>query len=172
MNLQGSCRCGAVKFSLLSHTPCPFMRCYCSICRKVDGGGGYAINIMGMNDSLKISQGGKHIKTYAVVLPTSGDADDKKDPPKQEKRSSNVRSFCGECGTHLWAYDKSWEHWIYPFASAIDTDLPTPPHVIHMMLGSKASWVEPEVKEGDKSFEEYPEEGIEEWHKNNKCYIK
>lgn len=34
MELQGSCRCGAVKFSALSHTPYPFMRCYCTICRK------------------------------------------------------------------------------------------------------------------------------------------
>lgn len=46
MELQGSCRCGGVKFSCLSHTPYPYMRCYCSICRKLAGGGGFAINIM------------------------------------------------------------------------------------------------------------------------------
>ena len=38
---EGSCHCGAVKFSLQSHTPYPYMRCYCSICRKTGGGGGY-----------------------------------------------------------------------------------------------------------------------------------
>ena len=48
MLLEGSCRCGAVRFSLDSHTPYPYQRCYCSICRKSAGGGGYAINIMGV----------------------------------------------------------------------------------------------------------------------------
>jgi hypothetical protein len=47
MRLEGSCHCGSVRFSVESHTPYPFMRCYCSICRKTQGGGGYAINIMG-----------------------------------------------------------------------------------------------------------------------------
>ena len=140
------------------------MRCYCSICRKVDGGGGYAINIMGMKDSLKV-KGEEHIKTYAALLPAEAGE-------KQGKPSSNVRSFCGECGTHLWAYDESWAQWIYPFASAIDTAIPTPHHTVHMMLGSKASWVVPDVKEGDVCFEEYPVEGIEEWHKKNQCYIE
>ena len=47
MELQGSCRCGLVKFSLNSRTPAPYMRCYCSICRKVAGSGGFGINVMG-----------------------------------------------------------------------------------------------------------------------------
>ncbi len=47
MLLEGSCHCGAVKFSVESYTPYPYMRCYCSICRKTAGGGGYTINIMG-----------------------------------------------------------------------------------------------------------------------------
>ena len=45
MLLKGSCRCGAVGFEVESHTPAPFMLCYCSICRKQQGGGGYAINL-------------------------------------------------------------------------------------------------------------------------------
>ena len=44
MRLEGSCRCGAISFSVGSHTPYPYQRCYCSICRKNAGGGGYAIN--------------------------------------------------------------------------------------------------------------------------------
>ena len=32
MRLEGSCRCGAVSFSVDSHTPYPYQRCYCSIC--------------------------------------------------------------------------------------------------------------------------------------------
>jgi hypothetical protein len=47
ITLEGSCRGGAVRFSVASHTPCPYQLCYCSICRKTVGGGGFAINIMG-----------------------------------------------------------------------------------------------------------------------------
>jgi NAD+ synthase (glutamine-hydrolysing) len=45
MQLQGSCHCGSVSFSVQAAQPCPFMRCYCSICRKTAGTGGYAINL-------------------------------------------------------------------------------------------------------------------------------
>ena len=54
MTLDGSCRCGAVRFTVESHTLYPYQRCYCSICRKQDGGGGYAINIMGAANTLKV----------------------------------------------------------------------------------------------------------------------
>ena len=54
MKLDGSCQCGAVTFSLESKTPYPYMRCYCSVCRKTDGGGGYAINLMGEAASLQV----------------------------------------------------------------------------------------------------------------------
>ena len=54
MRLDGSCHCGGVRFRVESHTPYPFMRCYCSICRKTQGGGGYAINIMGEADTLEV----------------------------------------------------------------------------------------------------------------------
>jgi len=46
MKLKGSCHCGAVSFEVESKTPQPFMHCYCTICRKTQGGGGYTINIM------------------------------------------------------------------------------------------------------------------------------
>ncbi len=54
MQLEGSCHCGKVRFRVQSHTPYPYMRCYCSICRKTQGGGGYAINIMGEASTLRV----------------------------------------------------------------------------------------------------------------------
>ena len=45
MHLEGSCRCGAVTFSCDSHAPVPYQLCYCTICCKTAGGGGYAINL-------------------------------------------------------------------------------------------------------------------------------
>lgn len=59
-----------------------------------------------------------------------------------------------------------------PFASAIDTDLPEPPQRTHLMLKYKASWVHPEIAEGDLSFELYPEESIDDWHKRNRMWIE
>ena len=44
MQLEGSCHCAAVRFSVESHQPVPYLRCYCSICRKTAGTGGFAIN--------------------------------------------------------------------------------------------------------------------------------
>jgi hypothetical protein len=61
-------------------------------------------------------------------------------------------------------FSPEWPELIHPFASAIDTPLPVPPEHTHLMLGSKASWVEVSVRPGDLEFEEYPEESIAQWH--------
>ena len=63
MRLEASCHCGAVRFSVNSRTPRPYMHCYCSICRKTAGGGGYAINIMGEAGTLKV-EGAEHLSVY------------------------------------------------------------------------------------------------------------
>ena len=67
MQLEGSCHCGAVTFSLNSAHPYPYQRCYCSICRKTQGGGGYAINLGGDAKSLKV-QGRNHNSIYQARL--------------------------------------------------------------------------------------------------------
>src|SRR3546814_14992656 len=54
MHLQGSCRCGAVGFSCDAYAPMPFLRCYCSICRKRASGGGHAVNLGAWADSLEV----------------------------------------------------------------------------------------------------------------------
>ncbi len=53
MLLEGSCHCGSVKFSVESAEPVPFMRCYCSVCRKTAGSVGYAINLRAQFKPLK-----------------------------------------------------------------------------------------------------------------------
>lgn len=154
MHLEGSCHCRAVRFSLESKHPYPFNLCYCSICRKTAGGGGYAINLGGEAATLKV-EGRKHVRIYhAVMHDESGNAE----------RSPAERHFCGECGSALWVWDPRWPELIHPFASAIDTPLPTPPERTHLMLGSKAPWVEVRADARDKQFDEYPRESIAEWH--------
>jgi hypothetical protein len=158
MKLKGSCHCQAVHFEVDSYTPYPFMYCYCSICRKTDGGGGYAINIMGQADTLKVT-GAKNIKIYHAKMPDGS-------------RSSGRRRFCKQCGSCLWIDDPSWPQWIYPFASAIDTPLPKAPERIHMMLEFAASWCRIPRGKNDIHINLYPKDSIEKWHKRHKLYKK
>ena len=156
MRLQGSCHCGAVRFSLDSHTPYPFMRCYCSICRKTAGGGGYAINIMGETRSFKL-QGEKNVSVYRARI---------RDEKTGKNRLSDARRhFCKKCGSALWAWDPSWKEWVYPFASAIDTPLPRPPEEVEMMLDFAVPWAEIPRGPAHTHFGVYPKEGIAGWHK-------
>jgi hypothetical protein len=144
MRLKGSCHCGAVRFSLDSETPYPYLHCYCSICRKTAGGGGYAINIMGKADTFR-----KRGRTRVY----------------RATRGGGERHFCPRCGSALWVWDKHWPEWIYPFASAIDTPLPRSKERQHILLNSKANWVPVPRGSGEKRFREYPREAIIDWHR-------
>ncbi len=71
MLLKGTCQCGSVRFQLTSKTPVPFNHCYCSICRKANGGGGYAINLGGEAESLQV-QGKDQLKKYSAKIREGG----------------------------------------------------------------------------------------------------
>ena len=157
MRLGGSCHCGAVRFSVESHTPYPYMRCYCSICRKTAGGGGYAINIMGDAATLDV-EGGESVTVYHAVI--------------DGERSPMERRFCKVCGSALWGWDPRWPEQVHPFASAIDTPLPPAPERVHIMLDSAAPWVEVPAGPKETHFGEYPEESIEGWHRARKLWIE
>ena len=81
------------------------------------------------------------------------------------EESQAEREFCGICGSALWLWDARWPELMHLHVSAIDTDLPTPPERIHLMLASMAKWVKPDIGQVDRAFDEYPEESIAEWHK-------
>ena len=156
MILEGSCHCGAVRFTVTSHTPHPFNRCYCSKCRKT-GGGGYGINIMGDTASLQVT-GEDNISVYRS-------ADNHRGAYEKDGLGLSRRHFCKTCGAPLWTFNPSYPDWVYPFAAAIDTPLPKAPAVTHLMLGYKPDWVPVEAGPKDKQFEFYPDEGIEDWHR-------
>lgn len=153
--LKGSCRCGAVRFSVQSHTPYPYQLCYCSICRKTAGGGGYAINLMGDAATLEV-RGRKSIGIYRARI---------EDEKGHCYTSTGRRHFCKTCGSALWLADPEWPELVHPFASAIDTKLPVPPSKVHLMLKFKAPWVKPDFGRGDARFREYPKLSIEAWHR-------
>jgi hypothetical protein len=154
MRLKGSCHCGAVRFELNSTHPYPYQLCYCSICRKTQGGGGYAINLSGDSATLKVT-GKKNLKVYRATV---------RNPGEKPYRSTGQRNFCGKCGSALWLYDPTWPELIHPFASAIDTKLPVAPEHTHLMLDFKPAWAEVNFQRGDKRFKHYPKESIAEWH--------
>ena len=156
MRLKGSWSCGAVQFSLDSHTPYPYMRCYCSICRKTQGGGGYAINIMGEAPTLRV-RGAANVSAYRARVAEPGG--------KRKRLSPARRNFCARCGSSLWAWDPRWAEWVYPFASAIDTPLPMPVEVVEIMLDYAAPWAEIPDGSDHTQFPEYPDEGIADWHR-------
>lgn len=158
MLLEGSCHCGAVRFSVESHTPYPYMRCYCSICRKTAGGGGYAINIMGEAPTLKV-RGRDNISVYRARIEEDG----------RKIRSPGRRHFCSKCGSALWMADPRWPELVHPFASAIDTPLPRTPETQHILLDFAAPWVEvPKASRRNVHFREFPDESIADWHKRRR----
>ncbi|KAF9263261.1 hypothetical protein L218DRAFT_927687 [Marasmius fiardii PR-910] len=161
VELEGSCHCGAVRFSLQSSTAVPYQLCLCSICRKVGSSGG-SINLGGHYKTLNIMQGKEHINVYHAVLD--------RDTPN-ERRASSERSFCSKCSTMLWLYDKSWPELIHPFASAIDSELLPPKKMVCLKLADKPNYVR--LPEGEKALhKDYPALSLEDWHKENGLYVE
>lgn len=155
MKLEGSCHCQAVRFRLSSAEPVPFMRCYCSICRKTNGSGGYGINLGGDFKTLEV-EGEENIAVYRALLANAGG---------ERTESRCERRFCKRCGSGLWVYSPDWPDLVHPFASAIDTELPPAPARTHMMLASKAGWVPVDVRTDDRQFDAYPDESLADWHR-------
>ena len=160
LRLEGSCRCGAVRFACESHAPVPYQLCYCSICRKTAGGGGYAINLSAVTSSLEI-HGRDAIGVYQAEIAEADGAC---------RLSTGERNFCTRCATALWLYDPTWADLIHPFASAIDTPLPKAPARTHLKLEDKPGWVPLETAPHDLAFDDFPEESIEGWHRRHKMW--
>jgi hypothetical protein len=160
LRLEGSCRCGAVRFAVDSHAPHPYQLCYCSICRKTAGGGGFAINLSADAATLDV-KGRRALGVYRAEIEHDGHCE----------TSTGQRHFCRRCASALWLFDPTWPELVHPFASAVDTPLPVPPERVHLMLRYKAPWVEPQIGPNDRCFDEYPEQSIEDWHRSRGLWI-
>ena len=161
MRLEGSCRCGAVVFFCDSHAPVPYQRCYCSICRKTAGSGGYAINLSADSSTLQVEDKAA-IGVYRAEI---------REPDGSVRTGTGERSYCTRCGTPLWLYDPTWPELLHPFASAIDTPLPKAPAHTHLLLADKPEWVPLELGPSDLTFDGFPEESIEDWHRRHGLWI-
>ena len=94
MQISGSCHCGGVKFTVESAQPVPFMRCYCSICRKTAGGGGYAINL-GADFSTLVVTGKRFLRKYQAKIDRGGVE------TSSGQRTVATTVLC-RCGSALW----------------------------------------------------------------------
>ncbi|KAH7925151.1 hypothetical protein BV22DRAFT_1105099 [Leucogyrophana mollusca] len=161
IKLEGSCHCGAVRFTVQSSTPVPYQLCVCSICRKVGGVGG-SINLGAHSDTLEV-KGREHIGISKAVL--NRDAPD-------ESIASSERNFCTKCSAMLWLYHETWPELLHPFASAIDSpELDPPEEMVILMMNSKPAYVR--LPEGKKSVHEnYGEDSIEGWHKKHGKFVE
>ncbi|MDB5888567.1 MAG: glutathione-dependent formaldehyde-activating protein [Rhodocyclales bacterium] len=157
MHLEGSCHCGAVRFSLESDSPYPYMHCHCSICRKTAGSGGYAINLGGDATTMKV-RGSRYTGVYHAVI---------REPGKRSRRSRAERHFCLKCGSALWLWDPRWPDLIHPHASAIDTPLPKPPEVVEAALDYAAHWVDVPRGGGHMHCAQWPHESLAQWHERH-----
>jgi hypothetical protein len=152
MHLEGSCHCGAVHFSVEAPHPYPYNLCYCSICRKTAGGGGYAVNLGAKAATLRV-EGEDAVSVFHARI-------DGEESPAE-------RRFCARCGSALWVSDPRWPDLVHPFASAIDTPLPEPPECEHIMLGSKAGWVRVDARRKERRYDDYPDDSLEDWHRRH-----
>lgn len=154
MLLEGSCHCKSVRFRVESQSPYPYLFCYCSICRKTAGGGGYAINLGALSETLEV-EGEEHVSVYRARI------NDERDPSPAEWHS------CSVCASSLWVFNPLWPELVHPFASAVDTPLPKPPEKVRMMLNYAASWAESPEDADERHFPEFPDESLEEWHRRH-----
>lgn len=159
MLLEGSCHCGSVRFRVESPEPYPYQACYCSICRKTAGGGGYAINLGADTNTLEV-EGEENLSVYNAKLYDRGE-------PGEVPASTAERNFCKFCGSALWLFSPSHPELVHPHASAIDTPLPRPPEHVRIMLDSAAPWVEIPAGGNERHFAQGPEESLEEWHRRH-----
>ncbi|MBS0331909.1 MAG: GFA family protein [Proteobacteria bacterium] len=163
LTLKGSCRCGAVRFSVESHTPVPYQRCYCSICRKTAGGGGYAINLGADMRTLTVEDPERAIRIFRAQIADEDDG--------HCEVSTGERNFCSGCATALWLFSPEWPELVHPFASAIDSELPVAPSSVHLMLNYKPAWVVVDQGPDDLCFDLYPEQSLEDWHKERGLWV-
>jgi len=168
--LAGSCHCKAVTFTLETTQPYPFMICHCSVDRKTAGFG--CCNLGGDFTTLKVT-GKENVKTYRSKLEYICGKCGKCESCKWSKEKDNdsglsphQRHFCAHCGSALYAFDPRWPELVHPFASCIDTPLPTPPERYHIFVKSKPDFVQlPESNV--KLFDGYPDTSLEGWHKKH-----
>ena len=149
MKLEGSCHCGAVKFTRrIAHAlplhallllDLPQDRRRRRVCDQHHGRRRDACRCAARRRSASTGRG---IREQARANERRCRRHD-----GTSARSAAARSGCST---------RNGREWIYPFASAIDTPLPKPPEHVELMLDFAAPWVDIPGGSGHTHFREYP----------------
>ena len=131
---EGSCQCGKVRFRLRSAHPYPFNVCYCEICRKTAGAGGFRDQ---PQRRLRHARG-RGPRTHHD-LPREGS---RRRIRRDAHRAAGNATSCSICGSMLWLWAPDWPELIHtvrirrrqrPLTGACRRKR------THLMLGSKAA---------------------------------
>ena len=114
----GSCLCGGISFRISGDLP-PIIICYCSQCRRAQGGP-LATNMPIAQDAFLLSDPEHLLQTY------------ESSPGKQ-------RCFCGRCGSPVFARRDSVPGVVRIRAGLIKETI-TPGIAGHMHVASKCNW--------------------------------
>lgn len=128
--LTGGCLCGSVRFEIDGNLG-PITCCHCSQCRRASGSA-YVAAASVDADAFRVTEGRELVSEF-------------------ESSPRNRRAFCTRCGSQLWG-----RHEEYPVvrvrAGGLDGN-PGGRIVAHMMMGSRADWLE----QSDDAVEEFAE---------------
>jgi hypothetical protein len=129
--LTGGCACGAVRFAV-SGAPTAAAYCHCTRCQKRTGTAAQA-SARVVAGSVSLTEGAEHVRDWR---PEGGLA----------------KSFCGKCGSHLFARDRDSEEIRVVRMSAFDEDPGVRP-AAHQFVAYAAPW-EPIHDDGLPRFDE------------------
>jgi len=118
--IRGSCLCGNIEFEV-EERPGKIFNCHCSICRRSHGAA-YATQVFAKGETLQILKGEEYLKEYF-----SG---------------RGYRAFCSNCGSRLMNYAEDKSLYLSVALANIVSDFHGGP-VAHVLVDSKADWVEP-----------------------------
>ncbi len=118
MDYQGSCLCGAVRFTIKGEFE-NFYLCHCERCQK-DTGSAHAANLFSSTAKLHWLSGEDKVQTFNY------------------KQEGHIKSFCSICGSALPNLQMNGTLLAVP-AGCLDTAIPLPPQG-HIYYAHRANW--------------------------------
>lgn len=136
---QGGCACGAVRFELAAE-PMAFALCYCRDCQYAAGGPpshGLFVN----RTDVSVTAGNDRIKPYEKAA---------------DSGNMTFRSFCADCGTHLFAGNEGRPATMLVKIGAMDDQTAWPKPQLAVWTCSTQPWhdVDPDIPQYEKAFTE------------------
>lgn len=137
----GGCACGAVRFEAAAQ-PSAFVVCHCRDCQRA-GGGAPAYALALRRADVVVTKGEDKINTYEVT---------------SDAGSKVFRSFCGDCGTHLFAGNDANPDFMGVKASALDDPSWLVPSMT-IWTSSAQPWahIDPDIPQYAGDFDGYRE---------------